>query len=214
MRVFCLILCCVVSALSAHTDDREYWQRLQWVHFDGGNWQSYFSSEARFNRSWSRFYYIRLTENLAYQPCKYLDLEVHGTWIHRKPETERYFTDAYRLELEVNPQFSWRGADFMLRNRLEFIKDERNPVIQKTYRARASVSYAIEGCGPLIAIGASEEVFYHLVQKRFSQSRFIPIALTFAECEDHSISAFFMVRNFLSGAEWYTSWVFGTELDF
>lgn len=215
MRVLCLFgIVCWLSALAAHEEDREYWQRLRWTHYQGKNWESYFSSEARFNQSWSRFYFIRLTENLAYQPCENLGLEIHGTWIRRKPETQRYFTNTYRLELEVNPQFSWRKADFMLRNRLEFIKDERNPVIQKTVRVRASVSYPIEGCGPLIAIGASEEVFYHLVQSRFSQSRFIPLSLTFAECQDHSISAFFMVRNFLSGTEWNTNWVFGTELDF
>jgi hypothetical protein len=127
---------------------------------------------------------------------------------------QRYFTNTYRLELEANPQFSWHRADVVLRNRLELIKDERVPIIQKVYRARASIFYPLEGFGSLIGIGASEEVFYHFNQSRFTQSRFIPLELTFAEYQDHSISAFFMVRNFLSGTEWTTSWIFGTSLNF
>jgi hypothetical protein len=208
------LLSCFVCTLAAHTEDREYWQRAQWTHYQGDDWKSYFTSEARFNQDWSRFYFIRLTENLSYQPCKNLECGVHVSYIHRKPESQRYFTNTYRLELEANPQFSWHRADVVLRNRLELIKDERVPIIQKVYRARASIFYPLEGFGSLIGIGASEEVFYHFNQSRFTQSRFIPLELTFAECQDHSISAFFMVRNFLSGTEWTTSWIFGTSLNF
>lgn len=208
------VFVCLLGRLSAHNEDREYWQRGQWTHYQGDAWKSYFTSEARFNQDWSRFYFIRLTENIDYQPCKNLECGVHATYIHRKPESQRYFTNTYRLELEANPQFSWRRIDFVLRNRLELIKDEREPVIQKVYRGRVRISYPIEGCGSLIAVGASEEVFYQFNQSRFTQSRFIPLELTFAECQDHSISAFFMVRNFLSGTEWTTSWIFGTSLNF
>ena len=68
------------------------------------------------NKGVSQFYHYRLTGNFAYQALKWLDLEVHYSYIYTKPYRSRRFFNRQRLELEANPSLRLsNGISFKLR---------------------------------------------------------------------------------------------------
>lgn len=194
--------------------DEEYWQEANWQQVKEGPHKLYFKVQARFNH-WSRFYYYQLTEGYAYQAHPNLGLEAHYSYIHDKPLGALSFTNAHRLELEVNPSMSLPyEAKILWRNRLEIIKREDDPVLRYVLRHRCMGVFPIKSCGALIAYRIHDEIFYNFTDHLFHQNRFVPIQLDFQVTPELEVDLYFMVRNFISSNKWRRSFVLGSAIQF
>lgn len=215
MRNYFLLCILFIDVIFASGWDLEYWQRLKFDNFKTGNSTFYTSFEARFNKDASTFYYLRATEHYLYAFKSWLDLEFHYSFIHHHSRGATSFTNVHRFEFEANPHYTFNnGATLSLRNRYELEKNEHNPVWQNVMRERIRYELPLENRGALIAIGFTEELFYHFNQKRFTQNEWVPLYLTFRIGKAASIECYSMVRNFYSANKWYRSMVMGTNLEF
>jgi len=201
------------STAHASNWDVEYWQYFRKKHFGGDCLNVYLSGEIRLDKDISRFYYYRLTENLALHPFCWLDLEAHYSFIYSKPRGASSFTTRSRIELEANPivHFS-NGVVAILRNRLQIVK--RQHLTEPRYVLRERLTIAVPFCiYPFNSIIFYDEVFYNFNLKKFTENRLVPfeIALTFCGID---INGFFMIRNFYRNGDWYNSFVLGTEVGF
>jgi len=201
---------------SAHaTDwDVEYWQDFSLKTAHWGKFQLNTVGEIRFNHDISRFYYVRINENLVYHFLPYLDLEAHYGFIRKKPVGSKFISDN-RLEFEVNPFVRLENGIWLkVRNRLELIKQQHIAHIRFILRHLFLISIPIENCGRLTGYSAWDEVFYNFDRKKFTQNRLVPLNLTFKIREDLKVDLFLMMRIFFSNSQWNRSYVIGTKLSF
>lgn len=191
--------------------DVEYWQYFRKTHFQCGSLKVYTSGVVRLDKDITRFYYYRITENVAYRLFCWLDLEAHYSFIYSKPRGAPSFHTVSRLELEVIPLFDLGRVNIQWRNRLQIIKRQHITELQYVLRERLMIRVPVALC-PLVSINFYDEVFYSYELKKVFENRFIPLEFSFSFCRV-DLDLFFMVRN-LYRLKWYNSFVFGTEISF
>lgn len=210
----CLIVLLFVRKLEGTHWDIESWQYLYWTNWKNDQFTLYTIGETRFNRDISKFYYVKISECLAYHYLPFLDLEAHYSYINHKSRGASQFTYSHRLELEATPSFSIKkGLVVVWRNRLDLIKSVEMAQIKSVFRDRLQLKFDLQ-YGPLIAMICSDEVFYDLNRSKFTQNRFIPLELQFEMTKKTFLEVFLMIRNFFTQDKWYRSIVLGAELDF
>ena len=221
LKVYFLPLICFLNFLHFNFAygsgwEKEYWQYLTWNSFEHCKWKLYTVAQARFNKDISRFYHIRLTENLAYKILPDLDLEVHYTFIYTKPlEPKSQFSKRHRLELEATSSLNLRqGINLKWRNRFEITKHEDNPRLRTAFRCQLRAILPLKNAGKLTEISCLDEVFYHFDVHKFTQNRIRPIELTFALTSKLTIKVFVMIRHFFTSNKWHRSLDFGSDVAF
>lgn len=194
--------------------DYEYWQHFNYTNWKSGKCQLYTIGQFHFDRDASKCYLMKGAENFAYQVLPDLDLEAHYVFLRSKSRAALKYTNAHRIELEVNPSLSLDNVTVTWRNRLEISKRQGIHYIQFFFRHRILLSFPIKNCGMITGVQCYDELFYHFYNKKITQNRFAPLVVTLALTKDVSLDLFVVLRNYLSGTRWYRSLVFGTELDF
>lgn len=203
------------STLHASSWDLEYWQFLKWTQWKKDPFQIYASAETRLNKVINPFYFYRLTQAFAVKANSYLDLETHISYIWEKSRGNKHFTNRARLELEVNPHYTFSNdVQLKWRNRLEIIKRQNMPKLEYVFRHRILLNVPLKNMGKLKFIRTSTEIFYNLSTHYFTQNRFRVIELGFAPSSKTVLNVFIMVRNFFSALKWYRSIVLGSEWEF
>jgi hypothetical protein len=193
----------------------EYWQYLLHTQCECGPFKIYALGEIRFNHDITKFYYSRVAENFSCQLMRNLDLIVSYSFLYKKTRGHKHFSNANRLELELNPSmYLCEGLIVKWRNKMMFLKQQHNPNVIYIFRHRSELNYILENCGPLVAFKCYDEIYYDFNDSTFTQNRFVPIGLTFAPRPSISIDVYFMIRNFRSNLHWYRSFVFYSQLEF
>lgn len=206
----------LLNSLCAAQWDREYWQYVEMQNWACGPYKVYTVAEARLRDDLSKFYYLRITGNLAYRALPEVDLEAHYSYIHYRPKTAGLpFVTSQRLEFEINP-FMVINKDWQLkwRNRLELIKKEGVPGLRSVFRHRVLIALPIENRGKWVKFAFFDEIFYDLKRHYFTQNRFVPCQFTFALSRHTHMDVFLMIRHFNSANIGYRSCVLGSTLSF
>ena len=192
-----------------------YWQYLVWKNWEGCNFNFYTLGELRLNKYAAHLYYGKISECLSYHPHPNLQLEAHYSYIQHKNRGSSQFMNTNRLEFEINPSLTTDcGIQVKWRNRLDLIKNQHVSKIRSVFRHRWLLQYDLNSCSPLISFHCSDEVFYDLNTRKFTQNRFIPIAMQLELNSKLSLDLFLMIRNFYTSNHWYRSFILGTELAF
>lgn len=161
--------------------------------------------------------YYRLAENFAFEANKYIDLELHYSFLHFIPTGTSSFTNSQRIELELNTTIPLkRGMLLLGRNRVEIIKRQGDPKWATVLRHRSRLIIPIDGLCYVVSYNISDEVFYDTNIRKFTQNRFIPAELTFEFTPCISMNLFLMIRNTHSGSrdKWFNAIVLGSYLSF
>lgn len=195
----------------------EYWTQMNATLFESDPYRIYTVVEVRIDDNFTDLYFFRFTQNFAYQLRPFLGVEAHYSFIYDRPPGAFSFIETHRIEFEVNP--SWdlsEKAKLLCRNRFELIKSNGNPSFRQTFRHRSMIVFPVENQGSLTAISVSEEVFYHFNQREFTQSRFIPLQLSFKVNPKVVLDLYVMVRNFFATREnrWLNHYVLASQLTF
>jgi len=206
-----LLAIAIASQAYGSNWDVEYWQYFRKTNFQRGALKVYTSGVVRLDKDISRFYYYRLSENVAYSPVCWLDLEFHYSFIYSKPPGNPSFNTINRLELEVNPIFDFCTVNIRWRNRLQIVRKQHISEWQYVLRERLMLRVPVCLC-PLVSINFYDELFYDYNRKKVTENRLVPLELSFSFCII-DLDLFFMVRNFYND-KWYNSFVFGTEIAF
>ncbi len=218
MKIYFRIILLIGALLSnkAYSGwDTEYWQRFQWTMWENDCFLLKTTAEVRLNHGCRRPYMYKFTEYFVYKAFSWLNLGVNYSYIEDKPRGSPHFMYRQRLELEIDPTLTLKNnLTITWRNLMLFIKEQDVAKIRYVFRHRVSLIYPVEGWYNLISVQCSEEVFYHLVAHRFTQSRFIPLQLNFDVGNKNVLQVFFMIRNFEANAKWWRSFVMGTEYQF
>lgn len=212
-----LILALLLSSLHATSWEGEYWQDFNTNQFKSGRCKLYFVVQMRFDKNVSRFAYLRLSENFAYQALPNLDLELHYSFFTAKSFANPRFRNRHRLELEVNPSAPITEAlTVKWRNRLEWLKEQSDSKIYAILRHRTALALALEDWGRLTQVQMSDEVFYDFTANKISQNRFIPLRLSFNTNCNGNLDLYYMLRSVFSFGldRWHHSCVLGSELSF
>lgn len=209
-----LLLGCARIGSASHWD-LEYWQFLRGQVYQLGPHGFYFSGELRLNDEISRVYYYRWSGNFSYAVLSYLTLESHYSFIYSRPLENGHFSITHRLEIEANPhkQFT-NGLLLQWRNRVELNKRQGVGKINTVFRHRATASFPLHDRGSWQRIGASDEVFYSITQRRFTENRFVPFSTTFVIGRSSSIEPFLMIRTLFDIPRWHNSVVLGSNWAF
>lgn len=161
--------------------------------------------------------YYRLAENFAFEANRYIDLELHYSFLHFIPTGGSSFQNSNRIEFEVNTTIPLRNNLQLLgRNRVELIRVQGNSKWQTVLRHRSRLIIPISGLCYVVSYNISDEVFYDTNRRKFTQNRLIPAELTFEFTPTISMNVFFMIRNNYSSSrqKWYNAAVFGSNLFF
>lgn len=202
----------IASSVHASNWDVEYWQYFRKKHVKGEILSVYTSGEVRLDKDITRFYYYRLTENVAVRPFCWLDLEAHYSFIYSKPRGASSFNTRSRIELEINPLIHFsNGVTAQWRNRLELIRKQHITEFKYILRERLLVKVPFCFC-PIVSFHCFDEVFYDFDLKKVTENRLAPLACSLSFC-GINLDLFFMIRNFYNG-QWYKSFVFGSEIFF
>lgn len=215
-------LCAIVSALlllctplCAAQWGEEYWQYFIWSQWKSGCFKAYANADLRYDFNEKRLYRYRITECLALQATKQIDLEAHYSFIYDRPIGAPHFRNVSRLELEINPHFELcRDVEVDIRNRIEFIKTQGDGKIGSVFRQRSMLAWQLKDWGRIKAFRCWDEIFVNLNVNRFTQNRFTPIDVAVELNEKLTLDLFLTVRNFESARKWYQTIVFGTRLNF
>ncbi len=209
-----LILSCEIS-LHASDWELEYWQYWNWKNWERGPFKVYTVAEGRLTRDLSRFTYFRFTENIAYSPFPFLDLEAHYSYLYSKPRGGKNFSVKSRFEIEVNPSYKFdNGIQLKWRNRYELIKKQGVNKLNSVFRHRLMTIFPVENWGSLKSIYMFDEVIFDLVTNRFTQNRFAPLVGKFDLGKGTSVDLFFQIRSYYSRGLWYRSFVLGSQFFF
>ncbi len=210
-----LWIVCLNSRLCAAQWDVEYWQYLHWNMYEGCRVHLYTLGEFRLNKYAAHLYYGKISECLSYQPHSNLQLEAHYSYIQSKNRGSAHFTNKNRLEFEINPSLTTDcGLTIAWRNRLDLIKKQGISKVQSVFRHRLLLQYEPNLDWPSLSLHSSDEVYYDLNTHKFTQNRFIPIAVQMELNTKLTLDIFLMVRNFYTSNHWYRSFLLGTELSF
>lgn len=214
--IYKIILCLMISTSSLKAGwDMEYWQKLFWINYDSPCFTATTIGEIRFNHGCKRASFYRLSEWLSYKPLNWLSLDFTYTYIWDKPWDAPHFLWRQRYEIDINPKLDLdNGLTILWRNKMMFVKEQDVPKIRYVFRHRVTLIYPFEDRGHLKSVQCSDEVFYHFVNNRFSQNRFVPIQLNFAANDDLTIGVYLMIRNFESSLQWHRSLVLGSDFTF
>lgn len=194
----------------------EYWQNGIWTQAKNNVFRLYAVVELRANKM-SKFYHLKLGENIAYHALPNLDLELHYSYLYTKSFGASSFKNRNRLELEINPSAPISDAALVKwRNRLEWIKVQGDSKIYTVFRHRTAIIFSLENWGKLTSFRMSDEVFYDFAANKFTQNRLIPMQLSFALSKHTSLDVFFMIRRVFSFGlnQWYGSYILGSEFSF
>lgn len=212
-----LLLLSFSSSSYAGKWDLEFWQTFNWTNWEKGPYKLYSVCEVRLDKDISTFYYTKLGENFAYQALPCLNLEAHYSFIRHKAIDATLFKNTNRLEFEINPSMQFENSVALVwRNRLELIKKQDDRQVRSVFRHRITAVYPLNDWGRLTAYQCSDEIFYDLNTKKFTQNRFMPLGLTFTFTPKVSLDTYVLIRNFYTQSinKWHKSIVLGSALNF
>lgn len=211
----CVFLLVFFNCAFIEAYDCEYWQQFQWIQFNKKSLRFYTTGEVRIHDDVSKGNFYRISENMAYEVVKNLDLEFHYSYIYSKPKGDRFFTARSRIEFEVNPTINiFYHTLLHSRARFEIEKNHSDQELHYTYRLRCRLVYLIENNKLMRAIECSDEIFYRINTNEFRQNRFIPLGIEFKLGSKAALFTYFVVRNFISAGRWHHSIVIGSDLRF
>ncbi|WP_269524029.1 DUF2490 domain-containing protein [Coraliomargarita parva] len=83
-------------------------------------------------------------------------------------------------------------------------------------RHRFALSYKLENMGPLVAVGASTELFYNYETDHLFENRLVPLSLTFKLTDQMKLSLYGMAQSKRAQGcqSWQTAYVFGQSLSY
>lgn len=195
--------------------DSEYWSSVTSTTFNNQKFRLYTRAQLRFNKDVSELSRMELTEGISYQATSKLNLEAHYTYIYSKSWSAKHFKSTHRLELEANPSLSVKDKLIVaFRNRIEFLKEQKISPIRYIFRQLTKVTFPLKNFGRMTSFNITNEVFYNLSTRYFSQNRFSPLGITLNLDKGLDIDISLMVRNYFSSDKWRRSIVFATELKF
>lgn len=215
-----LFLICIlllsISRVYAHDWFTEYWQRLYYKTGECGRYELGTYAELRTKDHWKGFRFVMLSEQLKYNACKNLALELHYTYFHSAnvvPKSPWRWT--HRLEVEVNPTFDIDPKlKIRTRNRLEIRRIEKTPRIQYVFRQRTAFVVPLENMGRLKSYTLHNELFYDFATHLFNQDRFSPCQLNFEITKEVNLDVFVLLQFFIHNTIWHRSFILGSQLNF
>lgn len=215
LKVFLYVFLSLFNYAFIEAYDREYWQQFRWAQFKKGPLRFYASGEVRIHDDVSKANFYRISENLAIEVVKNLDLEIHYSYVYSKPKGDLFFTARSRIEFEVNPTIHLFDKTLLhSRARFEIEKKHGSREWHYVYRFRCRLIFPIENNKLIKTIECSDEIFYRINTNEFRQNRLIPLGIEFKLGSKASLVTYFMVRNFISAERWHHSVVLGSDLRF
>lgn len=208
-----LILLLLPLSLFSGEHFNEYWQA-----FSAPTWKkdpftidTYY--EYRFFDPVTTLRRIQITERFIWAALKYLELRLNFTLILNKPPRVSRYIHTERLEFEVNPHFPLCNYNIITRNRFEIRKQQFEPKVNYISRHRLLIERTFEKDAFILAVNASDEIFYNYTIDKFIENRYTVLEVRLnTPC--HPINVYAMVRSTIAIGGWNQSLVFGTRLDF
>lgn len=215
LKYFIIIFLGFTSLVFSTFWDQEYWLFMRCEQWNKSPYKFYYSGEVRSNHAMKKVYHYRMSENFLYEARPHLDLEAHYSYIFSKPKDSCHFRNTSRYELEINPYFSIKNSHFRFRNRIEFIKRNRETDWQYVFRQRTSLRFLVKNMVYITSIGMNNEFFFDFKRDQITQNRFVPLEVSF-KFSSINLNAFIMIRDLHSFNfnRWLKSFVVGTEISF
>lgn len=141
---------------------------------------------------------------------KNLEANINYSMIQFRSINESLYTQAFRLECELNPSFNLKNDySLKIRNRYQIRKDEYEPKLHQTFRQRLQLTKLLH-FENLKSISMHNEIFYFFNEDQINEDRFVPLQLTFQFKNDHSQSIYTMIRWRKTNNKWNPQSIIGS----
>jgi hypothetical protein len=197
-------------------DDVRLWQTLGITFHDGENWrvtghaQARLFDEGKFLGAWLLF------PTVHYKAHSNLDIGATYLFEDIRGEAGDDYTRLHIFWLHASPHWQinedWK---FAMRHVLGLRAVESGDDYWIS-RHKFGLSRKLKSTGPLVAIGASTELFYDYDDDRLFENRFIPLSATFKLTDRAKLSLYLMAQSkrYANRSDWETAYIFGQSVGY
>jgi hypothetical protein len=197
-------------------EDVRLWQTLGFTFHDGENWrvsahaQNRLFDEGKFLGAWLLF------PTVQYKAHPNLDLGLTYLLEDIRGEPGTDYTRLHIFWLHASSHWAlnenWK---FSMRHVLGLRAVESRDDYWIS-RHKFAFSRKLKNAGPLVALGASTELFYDYDDNRLFENRFVPLSGTFKLTEQARLSLYLMAQSkrFANRSGWETACIFGQSLSY
>jgi hypothetical protein len=195
------------------SDEFASWQALNLKYLDTRYVDLVFYGEVRESFEPSRFGGYLLSQQMKFALHPNLSGGINYTFISSPARKTDHLQDTHRAEFELTPHFKLGdGVEVNTRQRLELRWVEGQSGVSERSRSRLQLDFPMHDTGRLSSVYVSGEIFYDYTQHQFTESRFVPVGMTFRLSKKTSLSTFYMWQELRSGQQWYNRHILGTTL--
>jgi Protein of unknown function (DUF2490) len=195
------------------SDEFASWQALNLKYLDTRYVDLVFYGEVRESFEPSRYGGYLLSQQMKFALHPNLGGGINYTFISSPARKTDHLQDTHRAEFELTPQFKLGdGVEVNTRQRLELRWVEGQAGVSERSRSRLQLDFPMHDLGRLSSVYVSGEIFYDYTQHQFTESRIVPVGMTFRLSKKTSLSTFYMLQELRSGQQWYNRHILGTTL--
>lgn len=200
--VVTLLVCLSAGWRMAAGDDFQSWNTVQVSFAPAERFEWTTMAEGRLYEDASQWRHKRVGQLIRYTLSETVSVGLNFRYTDKESGSGVRSSER-RWELALYQTFAAMGRwRWDLRHRLEQVRPSNTGDAVERTRHRIRVRRAVEGPVALSALFATAEAFYEFSRSRIVETRIIPLGMSFALAEQHSLSAAYMVRSVRRSQEW------------
>lgn len=212
--LFIILFISINLSLNSRIWDVGYFQFFKYKQYEMGKLHFFAMGEFHFRSNISSLRFYLLTQQVAYQAFKNLDLEAHYCYVGARPYYYHKYGHQHRINLEVDPYFNLsKKVKYKIRNRIEFRKVQSIKNWIYVYRIRPEAIIEVKRKA-LNYISCANEVFYNFNDKIYFENRLIPINFNFAFGKKKTLDVFLMLLSIRTEINWRQTAALCTQINF